>query len=220
MNLGKRDEIVQLESIIRTGGFEFIVIDTLNRCSVGLDENSAKDMGMVVEALYDLKRATPRDMGAIALIHHTGKDGKTVRGSSALEAGFDTVYTTSREGDDGPVTLRRTKRKDGPPDDAMVLTWHSVSETGSGVVVQPDRGTLVEWDNPAKSDRAVLAAIVGFAPGLGSTPTQVAADTGLNLRTVKRALTRLAGAGLAERCDGRGNWRATGLGEATSKIEK
>ena len=45
-------------------------------------------------------------------VHHTGKDGKTLRGSSAFEGGADTVYFTSRDG--AVITLDREKRNDGP----------------------------------------------------------------------------------------------------------
>src|SRR3712207_8722728 len=61
-----------------------------------------------IDAAEQIKRAT--GSGAVLLVHHTGKDKTTVRGSSALEAAMDTVYTT--EGDPLNMRLRRTKRKD------------------------------------------------------------------------------------------------------------
>lgn len=65
-----------------------IVLDTLNNMAMGLEENSASDMAQVVSACKALKRT----FGCTVLvIHHTSADGKELRGSTALYAGFDTV---------------------------------------------------------------------------------------------------------------------------------
>ncbi|WP_167759069.1 AAA family ATPase [Blastococcus sp. TF02A_35] len=110
-------------------GRALVVIDTLARCMVAADENSAKDMGIAVDALYRLRDAT--NGGTIAVTHHTGKDRSTIRGSSAIEAGVDTVYTT--EGDAHLVHLKRTKRKDGPREDQLQIKLSAVLD--SGVIV-------------------------------------------------------------------------------------
>jgi hypothetical protein len=110
-------------------GRQLVVIDTLARCMVGADENSAKDMGVAVDALYRLRDAT--NGGTIAVAHHTGKDRATIRGSSALEAGVDTVYTT--EGDARLMRMTRTKRKDGPCPDLLQVKLNPVLD--SAVVV-------------------------------------------------------------------------------------
>jgi hypothetical protein len=66
-----------------------IVIDTLARCFVGGDENSAKDMGKFIDGVETLRRETG---SAVLVIHHEGKvQGRGLRGSSALEGAADTV---------------------------------------------------------------------------------------------------------------------------------
>lgn len=65
-----------------------IIIDTLSRCTVGAEENSAKDMGKVVANLDALRGTTE---AAVLVVHHTGKDGRLLRGSSVLEGAADTV---------------------------------------------------------------------------------------------------------------------------------
>jgi RecA-family ATPase len=60
-----------------------VIIDTFARCAVGFDENAAKDMGLVIDAATRLRDCT--DNGVVVIVHHTGKDGKTILGSSALE---------------------------------------------------------------------------------------------------------------------------------------
>jgi RecA-family ATPase len=52
------------------------------------DENSAKDMGRLIDQVEWLKK----NLGAAALIiHHTGKDGLRERGSSVLRAVADVM---------------------------------------------------------------------------------------------------------------------------------
>ena len=63
-----------------------IIVDTLARCMPGLDENSAKDMGRVMEGLAVLSEQIPS--AAIVFLHHTGKNGDT-RGSTALLGAVD-----------------------------------------------------------------------------------------------------------------------------------
>jgi RecA-family ATPase len=65
-----------------------IVIDTLARCMPGLDENSARDMGRVVEGLTRLLEQVPT--AAVLFVHHAGKGGAgEMRGSTALIGGVD-----------------------------------------------------------------------------------------------------------------------------------
>jgi hypothetical protein len=65
-----------------------IVIDTLARCMPGLDENSARDMGLVVEGLTRLAEQVPS--AAVMFVHHAGKSGNgEMRGSTALIGGVD-----------------------------------------------------------------------------------------------------------------------------------
>ena len=62
-----------------------IVVDTLAQSLIGGDENSAKDIGLLIDACDQLRRATG---AAVQLVHHTGKKGAGYRGSSALLAGL------------------------------------------------------------------------------------------------------------------------------------
>ena len=77
----------RLAELVTDSGYGLVVLDTLARCMVGADENSAKDCGEVVDALVRLREHTAGGRGVILGVHHTGKDGKTFRGSSVFEAG-------------------------------------------------------------------------------------------------------------------------------------
>lgn len=127
VNLTDPGEVAELAALVAVGGYGLVVIDTLARCMVGADENSAKDCGQVVDALTRLREATPGGLGVVLAVHHTGKDGKTFRGSSVFEAGADTVYLVTEDG--GVITLDRDKRKDGPRDDEHTLRLGSIAES-------------------------------------------------------------------------------------------
>ena len=132
VNLTNAADVSELAALIRWGGYGFVILDTLARCMVGADENSAKDCGLVVDALTRLREHTPGGRGVVLAVHHTGKDGKTFRGSSVFEAGADTVYAVTADG--GVITLDREKRKDGPQLDRHELRLELIEGTESGVI--------------------------------------------------------------------------------------
>jgi hypothetical protein len=87
-----------------------IVVDPLARCFLGGEENSAKDMGLLIAGMDAL-----RGTGATVLaVHHAGHNKKIrERGSSALRAAADTMMTISRDPTPGGLyTVRCEKQKD------------------------------------------------------------------------------------------------------------
>lgn len=109
---------VNLTSPADVGGFcamavelapKLIVIDTLARCMVGADENSAKDIGVVINHLEQIREATG---AAVVAVHHSGRSGSNMRGSSALDGAVDSAYSVAK--DERTVNLERTMAKDGP----------------------------------------------------------------------------------------------------------
>lgn len=71
------------------GANGLIVLDTLNRAAPGSDENSSKDMGVIIA---NAKALQERTGGLVLLVHHTGKDAsKGMRGHSSLFAAMDCV---------------------------------------------------------------------------------------------------------------------------------
>ena len=83
-----------------------IVIDTLARCMMGGDENSARDMGKFMSHVDTLKEKTG---ATILIVHHTGKKGDYERGSSALRAAADTMISLSVS--NGILTVECDKQK-------------------------------------------------------------------------------------------------------------
>ncbi len=137
VNLTNTADVGNLSALIAWGGYSFVILDTLARCMVGADENSAKDCGQVVDVLHQLRERTPNGRGVILGVHHAGKDGKTFRGSTTFEAGADTVYSVTLDG--AVIVLDRTKRKDGPLADSHRLKLVPVEGTNS-VILESHRG--------------------------------------------------------------------------------
>ena len=73
---------------------DIVIIDTMARATRGIEENSPKEMGHVVQAVDTMKNS----LGAtIISIHHTGKDvDRGSRGTNVLEADFATTIVIER----------------------------------------------------------------------------------------------------------------------------
>jgi hypothetical protein len=85
-----------------------IVIDTLAKAMAGSDENSGKDMGVVLSAADAIRRATG---ACVCLVHHSGKDAnKGARGHSSLKGAVDHELQVTEKG--GVRMLTGTKMRD------------------------------------------------------------------------------------------------------------
>jgi hypothetical protein len=84
-----------------------VVVDTQARVTVGVEENSATEMGRVVDRLEGLRTASG---ACVLLIHHKGLNGDHGRGSTAVKGAMQTEVTVTK--DDKAVTLAVDKQKD------------------------------------------------------------------------------------------------------------
>ena len=165
--------------------YALVVIDTLARCAVGLDENSARDMGQVIDGADRIRRAS---RSTILLVHHTGKDRTTVRGSSALEAAADTVYAVDADG--AAVTLTRTKRKDGPLRDVLPLKLERGSQ--GSCYVSTGRGPSPDLDGSAGR---LMSAYLSTFDATGATKVELRNVAEMPNGSFHRALSALVKAG-------------------------
>lgn len=88
-----------------------IIIDTQARVTVGVDENSAKEMGIVVAEFDRLRRLGGGS--TILSVHHQGHAGQQARGSSAMLGAAQTELTVTKK--ERLVTVIVTKQKDDEP---------------------------------------------------------------------------------------------------------
>ena len=70
-----------------------VVFDTQQDHMVGGDENSSRDMGVLIEAFKQIRRRTGAIVGTV---HHTGWDTSRERGSSAQRGKFDLVIPVNQ----------------------------------------------------------------------------------------------------------------------------
>lgn len=187
VNLTKPLDVANLAALIEWNGYGLVVLDTLARCMVGADENSAKDCGIVVDAMTRLLGHTPEGRGVVLGVHHSGKDGKTFRGSSVFEAGADTVYSTVRDG--AVIVLNREKRKDGPEYDRHELKLDSIPGTESCAISVHRGGGQTE-----RADK-LLSIFVQHFGATGASKAELRNIAELSAGTFHRALTDLLKAG-------------------------
>lgn len=197
VNLLDINAVAELVELVKAERFDVVAIDTLARSIVGGDENSAQDMGQAVAAAYQILAATPGGRGCVLLVHHTGEDRKTSRGSTALEGNVDTVYQMTGDGGQA-FKLERTKRRDGPKDDTLALKLAPIAIEG-----HPDGSCVVEAVNgepvdPDRSDRVLALFRSHFGETSATRPQLAAVATevlGMSQATAYRAINDLLATG-------------------------
>lgn len=181
-----------------------IVVDTLARCMVGGDENSARDVGLFVDGV-DRVRA---DADAAALIvHHTGRSGEHERGSTALRGAADAMHSFQPDGAD--ALLACAKAKDAEPYAPFRLHLQAVAES-CVLAVGHDPGRL------APAETKVLEAVSGSFGTEPASATTIGDVSGLPKSSLYRTLKSLDERGfLAVEANGkRKRWSLTDAGQS------
>jgi hypothetical protein len=158
--------VVLVEACRRLGA-GMVVVDTQARVTVGLEENSATDMGVYVDAVRAIKEAT---RACVLTVHHTGRKGGDARGSSAIDGAQTTELKVMADGDGEHVTLFTEKQKDIEPAAPIKLKFERVvvgqdeegADITSLVLLPHDAWRQSEMDD-AGLDAARDAEVVPFA---------------------------------------------------------
>lgn len=178
----------ELITVIRPHNPVLVIFDTLARCLIGGDENSAKDVGMFFYHADLIRQATG---SAIAIVHHTGKAGN-FRGSSALYGSVESWIDVSN--DDGLITVSCGKSKDAKPFPPRYLRMVEVAES---VVLMPS--DQVDQKNAPLSEgkRVILETLsLSIFRDVGAKRTEIVSATGINDRTIFKILSRMKQDGL------------------------
>lgn len=137
-----------------------LMLDTFARAAVGLEENSATDVGKAVARFGQVQQATG---AGLMVIHHTKKESTSGRGSSALFGALDTELLVQEgtwwDDNNGPppgrqLEVRVTKQKNAEqPLDGLPML--AVKHEGSFVMTGPS-GILNDPLDAVVTPRAVI----------------------------------------------------------------
>lgn len=187
VQLGNRDQVQALAQEIRDREIGFLVIDTLKKSTSELNENDNSEMSRAVQALYELQEATGD--GSVLVVHHTGKDGKTIRGASALEADVDVVYLATSESD--LFKIERKKNKEGPVSDQRFFKLVEVPGHDT-----PALDCTEKTDTTKNGEKVLEALSVLCRNGLGVKQADLKRESGLPAGTFEGVKHRLQKSGL------------------------
>ena len=105
---------------------DLVVLDTQARCTAGLEENSAKEMGLAIDRIDHIKRETG---ATVLLVHHEGYQKGHARGSTSVHAALETQ--AALRGPTKALTLSCKKQKDSKEFDDIRI---SLLEVGDSLV--------------------------------------------------------------------------------------
>ncbi len=171
----------ELLAVLPRNGVVFI--DTLNRSAPASDENSSKDMGLILEAAKRLSCATD---SLIIVVHHTGKDVlRGMRGHSSLFAALDGAIEVTRDAA-GKRAWSIAKSKDGGDHQTIrfTLKTHTLGQDADGdditsCTVELDGSAIFVTKQPSgKNQQAALATI---KRELMSSPIKGKCHSGANM---------------------------------------
>lgn len=190
VQLGDRKDVSTLIRTAKRGGYQFIILDTQARCTVGLDENSASEMGLVVAALDVLKEVTG---ACVALVHHSGTNGGRARGSTAILGALDAEFEVEADKRNMSVRMRTRAQKDLAEARDVELDL-CTPEPGAALAVkarpQWHRPTAADLPPLSEGDKQALRAIAEYGE-LGITITALTKKLDRDDHTVRAGVAAL-----------------------------
>jgi AAA domain-containing protein len=161
--------------IEQTGPYDFVIIDNLNECMPG-DENDGAVVGPAMVALRKVQRCLDTS-ATVLVLDNFGHSAKRLRGHSKKGDSFDTVVYMRRVNDDGTETtldddeepLERVrvtcgKERNGAKFKRFFLHFTPVTDTDAGVLLPaaPPRDPLLNAMKPnSLYTIAMLADLTG-----------------------------------------------------------
>jgi hypothetical protein len=177
----------------RNGGpLDLLVIDTFHSATVGAEENSATDAGIVLQSLKVAQRA----LGcAVMLLHHTNKNGNAERGSSALRGAMDAMIGIAEVGH--KFSMNCEKLKDGAAWQAQTFSLVAKAES-----------VRVWWDQPVEPGevkskesayRESISALLAEGGGRRLRASSIAEVLGVNRSQITSLLANMSAEKLVQR---------------------
>ena len=184
------DQFIRIAGSIKPA---LIVFDTLAWCMTGGDENSSKDMQIVIA---NCRKIQERTGAAILLVHHTTKRGGAERGSSAIRGGADMMIELTNR--DGTIELSCSKAKDSEPFKTQSFRLMKVdTDRGTSCVVMPADKIIETDDELPERQREILDTLnMSVFREHGASAIQLMNNTEISRASIHRYLSKLKDKGL------------------------
>lgn len=193
------EEVTQFVDEVRDKQPCFMIVDTLARSMLGLNENDTKEMGLFIKSVENVMEEL--DLGVL-LIHHTNKLG-LMRGSSALNGALDSVLKLEKA--DSVIRLWNSFDKGGKNkhrEEAEGLFFRlrplQVDGKDEAVLIPSSKviDDIVEEDNLSDNQISILQSL---APKThGANMSLLTGETKIHRTTVYRNLQKMIDAGLVK----------------------
>lgn len=213
LSLVDGDALEELLDMILDVEPELVVVDPLARVMGDGDENSARDMGRALTSVGRIQESG----AAVLVLHHYGKSGGGVRGSTALPAGADVVMTLAKK--ESTLKLKCTKAKDSAAfaDRTYELRVVELNSGESSCVVVPigEASTAMPHLGLKQNDWKILKTMAQEpyrSDGIGRTA--LIERSGVPEGSMKRLLDSLKRCGYVEQPKSRGPYYLTPEGSA------
>ncbi|MDV7135375.1 AAA family ATPase [Williamsia muralis] len=136
---------------------DLVIVDTLNRFTPGMNENSAQDMGQFIGVLSQIKAATG---ACVIALHHNTRGTDTERGSTALRGAVDELFVLTGKDDKRlTVTLIEDRHKETASGGETLLQLTTVStELGDSLAIKHIDPFSLEFAPEAPSNMPTAAS--------------------------------------------------------------
>jgi hypothetical protein len=148
-------QVAELIAELRRLKVEVLFVDTLARSMEGGDENSTRDMSMVVANVEMIRQQLGCE---IVLVHHSGHSAERERGSSALRAAVDTKLALNGAADELVLTVEKQRDWETGLEVPLRLTVVDLGDGVSSCVIE--RRDKSSNRGLKKADLAALRVLV------------------------------------------------------------
>jgi hypothetical protein len=131
------DLVKLIRSTVLDEPIAMVVIDTLARAMPGAEENSARDVGLVIAACAEVQDAL---QCAVVPIHHQGKEeSRGMRGTTAIKGAVDASFKIVKSGDQVTMTNEDQKEAETAPEIMFTMLKVAVGLSRTALVPVVDR---------------------------------------------------------------------------------
>lgn len=174
-----RDLWTWLAEQVKAAGIRLVIFDTLARMSLGLEENSASDMGNAVARFDRLRREAET---GVMVVHHTARGQTHGRGSTAILGALDSEMLVEEADEDGDPPHPGLAMDGGGPGKLLTATVTKQKNAEDGAALNltlcARHGSIVVADAYGRTDTsdpfAVPAEVLEFVKPAPPTDTELA----------------------------------------------